>query len=214
MLQAILFDLDGLLTDTERLHCRAYQQVLSQRGISLTQEDYAEIWIRTGRGIIDLCKLKGIADDPTDLRLKKSIIYHQLVRAELQPMAGAMALLNHIAGKKKLALATASWSDAANCVIDTLGIRHFFNVIVTGSDVQRAKPHPDIFLLAAQRLGISPDECIVIEDAEKGILAAHAAGMKSIAVPNCHTAAHNFAQATYKVESLSAITDDMLDLRM
>lgn len=212
MLHAILFDLDGLLTDTERLHCRAYQQVLAEDGFTLSDTEYAEIWIRTGRGIMDLCRLKNIQQDPAELRRRKAVVYQSLVRAELQPMAGAIALLNHIAGRKKLALATASWADAAACVIETLGIRNFFDVIVTGSDVARAKPHPDIFLLAAQRLQVSPEHCIVIEDAEKGIVAAHAAGMKSIAVPNVHTRTHDFSHATYVVPSLAAITDAMLEI--
>lgn len=212
MIQAILFDLDGLLTDTEQLHCRAYQQVLAEDGVLLTHDEYAEIWIRTGGGIIDLCKLKHLSHDPENLRRRKAAVYQTLVRAELQPMPGSVDLLKRIHGRIRLALATASWMDAATCVIDTIGIRQYFELIVTGSDVKRAKPHPDIFLLAAERLGVPPDDCMVIEDAEKGILAAHAAGMKSIAVPNRHTYRHDFTHATHIVASLNDITDDMLGL--
>ena len=95
-------------------------------------------------------------------------------------------------------------------VIHGLGIAHYFDTIVSGLDVAQVKPAPDIFLEAARRLGVAPAECAVLEDAEKGVLAAHAAGMHCLAVPNDFTHHHDFSKATRVCASLHEVTIDLL----
>ena len=93
-----------------------------------------------------------------------------------------------------------------------LEIAHYFQVIVSGLDVDQVKPAPDIFLKAAHDLGVEPSECLVLEDAEKGVIAAHRAGMRCIAVPNLYTRQHDFSKATKICSSLKEITPELLQL--
>ena len=210
MISTVLFDLDGLLSDTEVLHCRAYQTVLGRHGLTLTDQHYEECWIRQGLGIADFLRTQGLAHDPADLRKAKALEYAHLVETCCTPMPGAVELLGRLQGHLTLALASSAFADAVHAVLRKLEIADRFACIVTGSDVNRLKPFPDIFLHAAGRLGVAPGQCIVIEDAEKGILAARAAGMKSIAVPNRHTAGNDFSAADAVVPSLNAVTRELI----
>lgn len=210
MICAAIFDLDGLLADTECLHCRAYQLALSEHGIELQDGDYAEHWVRFGNGIADWLTLRGLTLDPHALRLRKAGHYLDLLASSLRPMEGALELLEFLHGKARIALASSSYRDAVEGVIAGLGIARFFEVIVTGLDVARVKPAPDIFLKAARDLGIPPSQCLVFEDAEKGVIAAHRAGMRCIAVPNEYTRHHDFSLASRVCASLTEVTPEVL----
>ncbi len=207
---AVIFDLDGLLADTECLHCRAYQMALLEHGVQLQDCDYAEHWVRYGRGIADWVAMRGLELDPDALRLRKAQHYLDLLASSLRPMEGALDLLEFLRGRTKLALASSSYRDAIDGVLAGLGISHFFQVIVSGLDVAHVKPAPDIFLKAARDLDVEPERCVVLEDAEKGVTAARLAGMRCIAVPNDYTRHHDFSQATKICSSLREITAEFL----
>lgn len=209
-ISAAIFDLDGLLADTECLHCRAYQMALSEHGVELGDAEYAEHWVRFGNGIADWVTLRGLTLDPHALRLRKAGHYLDLLASSLRPMEGALELLESLRGKMKIALASSSYRDAVDGVLAGLGIAHFFEVIVSGLDVARVKPAPEIFLKAAADLGVAPARCLVFEDAEKGVIAAHRAGMRCIAVPNPYTRHHDFSKATKVCSSLKEITPEVL----
>ena len=110
----------------------------------------------------------------------------------------------------RIGLASSSYRDAVDGVLHGLGMASYFETIVSGSEVARVKPAPDIFLKAANRLGVAPAECVVLEDAEKGVLAAQAAGMPCVAVPNGYTRDHDFSQATQICASLNQVTVELL----
>ena len=207
---ALIFDLDGLLADTERLHCQAYQMTFLEQGITLQELDYCEHWVRFGRGITDWVALNSLTVDPYSLRLRKSEHYSALLTSSLRAMDGALELLDTLHGQIKLGLASSSYRDAIDGVLTGLKIGHFFDVVVSGLDVPAVKPAPDIFIKAAHDLGVRPEECVVLEDAEKGVLAAHSAGMRCIAVPNEYTRHHDFSKATMVCSSLREITLDFL----
>lgn len=211
MKTTVIFDLDGLLSDTEKLHRLAYREVLGGIGVELTDEMYAEHWIRLGRGIGDFIREHKLDVSADVVRVKKADCYRKLVEKQAEPMPGAVELLKKLKGVKRLALASSSYSDAIEAVTKAIGIVQYFEVMVSGNDVKKTKPHPDIFLLAAQRLGVPPAECVVLEDAEKGVIAANAAGMKCIAVPNVHTAGHDFSKAARVVRSLEDVSVAMID---
>lgn len=210
MIPAVIFDLDGLLADTECLHCRAYQLALLEHDVDLLEADYAEHWVRFGKGIADWLKMQRLALDPHALRLRKAQHYLDLLATSLQPMEGALELLEFFHRRTKIALASSSYRDAVDAVLAGLGIAHYFEVIVSGLDVEQVKPAPDIFLKAAHDLGIEPAHCWVLEDAEKGVMAAHRAGMRCIAVPNDYTRHHDFSRATKVCASLKEITPEFL----
>jgi len=210
MISTVIFDLDGLLADTEGLHCRAYQMAFSEQGVVLDEREYCEHWVRYGKGIVDWVTLHDLELDPHALRLRKSVHYLDLLSSSLRPMDGAFTLLDTFHGKRKFALASSSYPDAIDGVITGLNIAHYFEVIVSGIDVPQVKPAPDIFLKAAHELGVEPAECLVLEDAEKGVMAAYLAGMRCIAVPNDYTRHHDFSKATKVCSSLKEITPELL----
>jgi HAD superfamily hydrolase (TIGR01509 family) len=151
-----------------------------------------------------------LALDPHAVRARKSQHYLDLLGSCLQPMDGALQLLNALHGNRKIALASSSYRDAVDGVLSGLGIAQFFEVVVTGLDVPMVKPAPDIFLKAAVDLGVEPSECLVLEDAEKGVVAAYRAGMRCIAVPNDYTRHHDFSKATRICRSLADVTPQLL----
>lgn len=210
MITTVIFDLDGLLADTEQLHCRAYRMALLEHNVQLAEADYGEHWVRRGKGIDDWVARQGLDLDSVALRARKAAHYQTLLRSSLRPMAGATALLARLQGTLRIGLASSSYRDAVDGVIHGLGIAGYFETVVSGLDVARVKPAPDIFLKAADRLGVVPAECVVLEDAEKGVLAAQAAGMRCVAIPNGYTRDHDFSQATLVCVSLHEVTVELL----
>src|SRR5688572_16530423 len=188
--RAVIFDLDGLLADTEILHCQAYVAALAEQGVTLTDPEYEEHWIRRGLGIVELCRERALAIDPHATRNRKLALYEALVKTHVRAMPGAHELVNSLRPGFALAVGTSSLRASAELVLAVLGFA--FPVVIAADDVARVKPSSEIFLAAACRLGVPPSKCVVVEDSEKGIVAAHAAGMSSIAVPNRHTHAHDF----------------------
>jgi HAD superfamily hydrolase (TIGR01509 family) len=154
---------------------------------------------------------KGLSLDIPLLRSQKAQRYRELVESVLQPMDGALALLARVFEKKRLALASSAYQVDVERVLNRLGIIHYFEVIASGNSVERGKPFPDIFLYTAQQLQVEPSQCVVLEDAEKGVVAARQAGMKCIAVPNKYTQNNDFSSATKVVSSLREITVAFLD---
>lgn len=211
MITTVIFDLDGLLADTERLHCRAYQEALQSHGAQLSETEYVEHWVRSGKGIEDWVAQHSLGIDPLALRAQKSRRYLELLATELRPMDGALHLLETLRGKKTMALTSSSYRDAVDGVLKGLDIARYFKAVVTGLDVARVKPAPDIFLAAARQAGAMPSQCLVVEDAEKGVRAAHRAGMRCIAVPSDQTRHHDFSRATRICSSLSEITLEFID---
>jgi HAD superfamily hydrolase (TIGR01509 family) len=210
MISTIIFDLDGLIADTEPLHCRAYQIAFAERGVELNANEYAEHWVRNGKGIVDWVESRGLDLDPHGLRVRKSEHYLTLLESSLRPMEGAMELLEALQGIRRMALASSSYRDAIDGVLAGLQIAPYFEAIVSGLDVANVKPSPDIFLKAARDLAVDPSECLVLEDAEKGVIAAHRAGMRCVAVPNDFTKHHDFSMATRVCSSLREVNFEFL----
>ena len=211
MISTVIFDLDGLLADTEKLHRSAYQEVFDNLGVELSSEEYEDHWIRRGEGIDAFVEKRNLAIDPRLIRRMKAERYEEMVRSGVEPMPGAREVLNLLKDRKPLALATSSYPKDAYAVLDVIGFMDFFSCVVTKGNVERIKPYPDIFLHVADEMNAPPERCLVIEDAEKGILAADAAGMKSIAVPNEHTKSNDFSKATLVLNSLEEIDCELID---
>ena len=211
MISTVIFDLDGLLADSEKLHRQAYQDILVKYGITVSNFEYEDHWIRAGKGIDDFAREKDLNLNVDSVRGEKAKRYRQLVEETLEPMPGALSLLEKLVGKKTCALASSSYRDAVDCVLAKLDIAKYFVVIATKANVERLKPFPDIFVYVAENLNVQPSSCVVIEDAEKGVIAASEAGMKCIAVPNEHTRNNDFSRATLVVSSLKEVTLELLD---
>lgn len=210
-LQAVIFDLDGLLADTEPTHYEWWRHVLERMGLTLGWTEYSDHWIRAGRSIEEYLARHEVGANPDQLRHQKSQHYLTLVETDLRPMPGAIELLHALRSRVRLSLATSSWQNHVEAVLRKLGITDIFEVVAFGESVARLKPYPDIFLHTARQLSVTPRASVVIEDAEKGVLAARAAGMAVVAVPTVHTQTNDFSAASLVVRSLHELTLERLE---
>ena len=183
-LRAVIFDWDGVVVDSSAHHERSWEILATRRGLSLPADHFKRGFGKKNNVIIpDL----GWATAPAEvdaLAHEKEEIYRALVREKgIEPLPGVRALLESLHARQ-IPCAIGSSTERANldCLLDLMDLRKFFRVIVSGEEVVHGKPDPSIFLLAAERLGFAPADCVVIEDALVGIEAAQRAGMTVLAV--------------------------------
>jgi len=204
--RAVLWDLDGTLIDSEPLHRRAILQTLASLGANVESLDPREF---VGRGERDFWmyskEMFQLEKDVEELVDLKDSVYATIVASELQIMPGAVESLEWMQQNRlPMAIASGSSPRAIAAATAAAGLQHYFKELVSSLDpsVARSKPHPDVFLEAARRLSVAPRNCIVIEDAQWGVRAAVAAGMRVIAVPNSWTHDHDFSGAERMLTSL------------
>ena len=181
--RAVLFDMDGLLIDSEPLWDRVTHAFCARRGASYDAADAAACIGRGGAHTVQyLAEKHGWASDPErDLLEITGAFGEGVPRAAARP--GAEALLRGLCGALPLALGSSTARPLVEAALSVRGFLALFDVVVTGSDVERLKPFPDIYLEAARRLAIDPVRCVVFEDSRTGCEAARAAGMFVVAVP-------------------------------
>ena len=183
MIKAIIFDMDGVLRDSEKFNVEAGVMSFKDINIELDQDDKDVI---KGRNSLDYHPIlaKKYTFDAQETRKRKKKYYHQLCD-QVNLFSGVEELLLTLKEKNLLvALATSSELSEANTFLQKFSFNHFFNLLVTFEDTTNRKPAPDIYLKAAEKLSLQPQECLVIEDSIVGVTAAKAAGMKCIAVTN------------------------------
>jgi HAD superfamily hydrolase (TIGR01509 family) len=202
----VIFDLDGLLVDSEALQFKAYSQVLSRFGVMVSRAEYIAHWIAAGHGPEYAVRTYHLPMAAEELRALKDPVYHEIMREEITLMPGAAAALERLHSHFPLAVATNSNHADTTFVLDHLALRRFFQAVVTRDQYAHAKPAPDAFLTAAAQLGRPPQACVVVEDAYRGIVAAHRAGAIAIAVPNAFTCANDFSLAAAVLSSLDELT--------
>lgn len=182
-IRAFIFDLDGVLTDTAEYHYRAWKRLTEEEGIPFTRQDNEALrGIPRRESLLLILKGRQMPESKLqELMERKNRYYLQFVEAitpqDLLP--GAKELLEEIR-QSGLKTAVGSASKNARLVIERLGIQDLLDVIVDGTNVERQKPAPELFLQAARLLGLSPQECVVVEDAAAGIEAALAGGFRSV----------------------------------
>jgi beta-phosphoglucomutase len=186
-MQACIFDLDGVIVDTARYHYLAWKRLAAELGFELTPEDNERLkGVSRAQSLEIVLEIGGIQVPPEEqeqLAEKKNGWFNELI-AKMEPdeiFPGAKSLVTDLRNSgRKVALASSSKN--ARLVVDRLQIRHLFDVIVDGTMIEHTKPDPEIFLLTANRLGVRPQSCLVFEDAEAGVEAALAAGMKCVGI--------------------------------
>jgi beta-phosphoglucomutase family hydrolase len=205
--RAVIWDVDGVIVDSGPYHRMAWQQVFAEKGITFTAEDFQRNFgqrndtiIRNALGAdVSSSEMEAVAE-------KKEEVYRRAARGKLKPLPGVLDLLKGLkAAGFKIGLASSAPPENIRLVTETLGIGDYLDAIVGGRDVVRGKPDPEVFLLAARKLGVAPQDCIGIEDAIAGVAACKAAGMTCIAVTNTHPR-ESFVHADLVVETLEGIT--------
>lgn len=182
-LDAVIFDFDGTLVDTMPAHFEAYRRTLGELGLELTKDDYYGNIGGTWRETIPrFLRGRSCPAAPESIHRRKQELVLEVLRTASIPQLAASRLLPLLRGRLPMAVASSGSRATIELVMGRLGWLEWFPVIVTGEDVQRGKPAPEIFLLAASRLGIEPRRCLVFEDTDDGIAAGAAAGMTTFDV--------------------------------
>lgn len=201
----VLWDLDGTLIDSSELHYEAWADVMRELGRPLDRDVFAQSFgSRNDRILRELLRVPGSDEEIRSLGERKEERYRERVRTRGVPLLpGAASWLDRLgrAGWRQ-ALATSAPRANIDATLEPLGLRDFFDAVVSADDVGRGKPDPLVFLSAAEQAGVAPARCVVVEDAPAGLLGARRAGMASIGVLSAH---HATLEADLVVPSLEAL---------
>jgi HAD superfamily hydrolase (TIGR01509 family) len=213
-IQAVIFDMDGLLVDSEPLARRSWEKVIQPYGRVLDDETYASmIGLRLEESSRLLQSRLAIPVEADELGRQKETILADLGTEGVPPMPGLDRLMDELRLRTiPWAVATSNRRPFAIQVLQQLNLWSSCQSLTTGEDVQNGKPAPDIYLLAAKRLGFPPQQCLALEDSVPGARAAKAAGMVTIAVPGPHEQASAFAFVDHVYRTLAGVAKDLDEL--
>jgi HAD superfamily hydrolase (TIGR01509 family) len=213
MIKLIIFDLDGLLIDSQPLQYKAYNQVFSKYGFPLTKNDWKE-WIQNSYNPKEWIQKNNLPLEEDTIRAEKKKIYDKLIREELKLKPGAENLINKLYGKYKLCIASSSRIESIKLVVNKFNLESKFEKLISDTKMARRKPNPDVFLKAAKIMNIYPEECIVIEDSLAGLKAAKSAKMKCIICPDSFwkTDQSKFKPADKIVKTLNEVNEKMIEI--
>ena len=204
-IRAVVFDLDGLMFNTEDVFNITGHEVLRRRGLLMTDELLRRMMGRRApEAFAALVEMHALQESVEDLIAESVQIFYSLLEAHLTPMPGLLQLLEHLEQHSlPKGVATSSPRAYLEDILGRFDLLPRFHVTLAAEDVTHGKPHPEIYLAAAKRLHILPAEMIVLEDSEAGTKAAAAAGAIAVSVPNRHSRGHDFGAASYIVEHLN-----------
>ena len=206
-IRGVVFDMDGVLVDSEALHARAWREILTGYGVKF-RLDWLDDWV----GVPDSEFVERLVAEPElrnvtgdELRDRKRRRFRQLVREDLHPFPGVLPGLAMLQPRFRLACATGSSRGEARLCLEVTGLLPFLETLITSDDVQRQKPYPDIYVKATTTLGIAPESCLAVEDSPHGLTAARAAGCCVVGVSELALRAeprpeHTFPQVAQAID--------------
>lgn len=206
--KAFIFDMDGVIINSEPMHEEIELAVAAEQGIDFDKENwYLYVGMRSSdmwETVIAERQLKVNVNDILTVADQRKVQY--IESHDIEPIEGIKDLLENLTKLRyRVALASSSSKPFIEAVLNKFEINRFFEVIVSGDEIKDGKPAPDIYIEAASRLAVSPDSCIVLEDSKNGINAGNAAGMKTIGFSNPESGNLDLSSATYKVESIKEV---------
>jgi HAD superfamily hydrolase (TIGR01509 family) len=206
---AVVFDLDGVLLDSEQVWDEVREQLVRERGAHWHEGAQREMM---GMSSVEWSQYMhddlGLADPPEAISAEVVRRMEERYRSRLPLIDGAREAVERLAGRWPLGLASSSNREVIDLVLELSGLAQFFRVTVSSEEVARGKPAPDVYLEAARRLEVRPEGCVAIEDSENGIRSAKAAGMRVVAIPNPHYQPRDeaLALANVTLDSLAELT--------
>jgi beta-phosphoglucomutase len=218
MLKAVIFDFDGVIADTEPVHLKAFQAVLSEEGIELTKKEYYDKYLALDDKTCFAAILKGMGRSFNkslihDLAVRKSEYYDEFIRENLVIFPGVIDFIRKLYGKYPLSIGSGALRHEVEFILESIGIRNEFSIIVGADGIEDCKPAPDVYVRVLQMINqldslksgiVYPYECLVIEDSVDGITAARSVRMKCLAVTNSYPAEELF-EADMIVNSLEEV---------
>jgi beta-phosphoglucomutase len=213
MIKGVLFDMDGVLIDSEQFICKAAIMMFDELGVKVFPEDFHPfVGMGENRYIGGVAESHGVKVDIEKVKARTYEIYEIIVRGKLSPLPGAHEFIEKCHNKGlKLALATSADSVKMEVNLREIGLsRDTFHSIITGLDVENKKPFPDIYVKAAKNIGLETQECLVVEDAVSGIKAGKSAGCRCLAVTSSFKAS-DLHEADWICESLLRVPEEVLN---
>ena len=213
MIRGVLFDMDGVLVDSESFICKAAIIMFSELGIIVSPEDFQPfVGMGENKYIGGVAEKHGIIVDIEQVKARTYNIYEKIVSGKLYPLPGSLEFISKCRNKGlKLSLATSADTIKMEVNLKEIGLsRNTFDSIITGLDVKKKKPFPEIYLKAAKSLGLKPGNCLVVEDAISGIDAGKAAGCRCLAVTTSFETAA-LKGADWICDSLLNVPDEVLN---
>jgi HAD superfamily hydrolase (TIGR01509 family) len=204
-MQAVVFDMDGLMFNTEDVYSAVGSEVLRRRGHAFTAElKDAMMGLQPQPAFETMIRHCGLRDTWQQLAAESNHLFKGILKDRLTPMPGLLELLNALeeAGVPK-AIATSSCHELVDACLQPMAMHERFQFILAAEDIARGKPHPEIYLTAARRFDVPPAAMTVLEDSQNGCRAAASAGAFTVAVPGQHSRQHDFSMASLVVDSLS-----------
>jgi len=208
-IKAVIWDMDGVIADSGPYHLSAWQEIFGKRGVKFTAEDFRRSFGLRNDTIIRNTLGEQITQGEIDaIAREKEETFRRLAGQRIKPLPGALELLQSLKTQGfRMAIASSTTLENIRLVTEGLGIDDYFQSIITSHDVTEGKPSPQVFLVAAQRMGVEPGNCVVIEDAVAGVTAAKRAGMYCVAVTNTNPR-QSLKQADLIVDTLKSVTID------
>jgi beta-phosphoglucomutase-like phosphatase (HAD superfamily) len=205
----VLFDFDGVLADSEKYHFLSYREIFARHGHQVEEKEYYKYWTSEGLGAKGEIERYELDLDPYKIKAEKMPLFTAYCEdGSIGLFPEAEEILRLFAGTgKRLAVASGSSSTDIKAILKNAGYEGFFKTIVGSDIVPVLKPEPDVFLNAAERIGVPPDRCLVLEDAEKGLYSAINAGIPVIIIRSKETKDFDFSRADLVVDSTGAFLD-------
>ncbi|WP_417732011.1 HAD family hydrolase [Rosistilla oblonga] len=204
-IQAVALDMDGLMFDTEPLYYQVGTELLGRRGFEFNMQIQQEMMGRPAPEAIGVLIAEfQLTDLPADLMQESDDLYAALLADGLVALPGLFELLDHLETQSiPFAVATSSKRRFAQQMLSSFDLIPRLQFLLTGDDVSQGKPHPEMYLAAADRFQIQPENMLVLEDSENGCISAARSGACAVAVPGEHTAGHRYDQAFLSIDSLA-----------
>lgn len=208
MVIAVIFDLDGVIIDSEHIHIEAEKRVMLRYGVRLSLEELHGYTGTTAKFMFaELIKKYRVNTTLERILSEKEEVLFRLFEQDMRPTKGVNELLTNLKQYDiKLGIASSSPKRLIMYALKRLNVTHFFDSIVSSDDIQCSKPNPEIFLRSASHLDVSPALCIVVEDAELGVEAAKNAGMRCIGYKNPHSGDQDLSKADLIIDDFSKLT--------
>ena len=209
MIQTVIFDMDGVIIDSEPVYFEIDKQMFEELNITVPFEEHCTYVGASSQNMWDaIVKKHKIADQPEELMKKEHVLYmkHLGDANDLQPIDGVIELINELyENNLKLILASSSRMEVINIILQKFKLSDLFIAKVSGSELENSKPHPEIFLRSAALIRSEPSQCVVIEDSKNGVTAAKAAGMKCIGFSNPSSGDQNLTPADMVIRSFKEL---------